>query len=172
MKVLKVYKECFFLVSLLVCLFVRNWLRNWPELQTWNLGYVWGTCCCDEQVLRSKQYLNHFVRKVTKCLGLSDFRVTIKLCSLSIGAVTPNQRCQKGNYQLCQILEFSNYARKLHRKIHNKCNYARSKPERVKLCQNYAKIVSVKSLCQNYARSCRNYARIRLDHVVTIPELG
>ena len=24
-----------------VCLFVQSWLRNWPELQTWNLACMW-----------------------------------------------------------------------------------------------------------------------------------
>ena len=57
----------------------------------------------------------------------------------------------------------TNYARKFRKNIHNKCNYA----DLSQKGSNYAKImlktVSVMSLCQNYARSCRNYARIMLE---------
>ena len=72
------------------CLFVCG--IDWGTVQS-NRLEIWHAgvrCCCDEQVLRSKRYLHLVPRKVTKCLGLSDLRVTIKLCRLSIGAVTPN----------------------------------------------------------------------------------
>ena len=48
--------------------------------------------------------------------------------------------------------------------MHNKCNYARSKPKRVKLCQNYAKNLVSRVLCKNSAKSGRNYARIMLEN--------
>ena len=32
--------------NLFACLFVRNWLRNWPRLQRLNLACVWKMFCC------------------------------------------------------------------------------------------------------------------------------
>ena len=35
------YIKTLWFCYLFVCVFVQSWLRNWPELQTRNLGFMW-----------------------------------------------------------------------------------------------------------------------------------
>ena len=70
-----------------------RWLRNWPVLQL----EIWYQSLPPKHVVsRNKTKdlsdisTNFWESLWAKYLGLSDLRVSIKLCRLSIGAVTPN----------------------------------------------------------------------------------